>query len=456
MTSSVPTVSAPAAQSGEPGLSTTELTNRYLLGNYGRFDLVPARAEGCRLWDEDGREFLDFSGGVAVTSLGHCPPAMREALAAQAARLIHCSNLFHIREQGLLGRFLTDEVMQRPGRNFFCNSGAEANEALIKLARRYGSLTPHPDGRPRQRILTFINSFHGRTLGAMSATAQTKIRDGFGDLLPGFDYLPLNDPEALRAAVDDDTVAILIEPVQGEGGVHVASPEFLAACADLRRRHRLLLLFDEVQCGLGRVGQWCGWRALEGGGSIEPDAVSWAKGIAGGFPLGAVWIGDHEVPTSQGQVPLASILGPGSHGSTYGGSPLACAVALAVLEAVRDQGLPQRAAGLGARIRDRLLEQPVPGIRGLRGLGLMLGLELDEARLRTVPGWDDPSVPLSGLVVKRLMAAGLLTVPAGPLVVRFLPPLNVTDDDVEQAMSTLDRVMREVLPGDAGEHPGDA
>ncbi len=440
----VPAATSAAVSSAPPPVPTAALTERYLLGNYGRFDLAPARAEGTRLWDEAGREYLDFSGGVAVTSLGHCPAAMQRALADQAVRLIHCSNLFHIREQGLLGRFLTEEVMRRPGRNFFCNSGTEANEALIKLARRYGSLTPCPDGRPRQRILTFTNSFHGRTLGAMSATAQVKIRDGFGDLLPGFDYLPFNDSDALRAAVTDDTVAILLEPVQGEGGVNVASAGFLATCAELRRSHRLLLLFDEVQCGLGRVGQWCGWRALEGGDAIEPDAVSWAKGIAGGFPVGAVWISDGQVGIDSGSAALSSVLGPGSHGSTYGGSPLACAVALAVLEAVRDQGLLPRVRALGDHIRGRLREQPVPGIRGVRGLGLMLGFELDEPRLRALPGLDDPAKPLSGQVVKRLMAAGLLTAPAGPSVVRFLPPLNVTDDEVEQALARLDQVMREV------------
>jgi len=271
-------------------MTTAELTERYLLGNYARFPLAFSRGEGSRIWTEDGDEYLDFATGIAVCALGHCPPAMSEAIAEQARRLIHCSNLYHIREQAELARFVVETILERAGRVFFCNSGAEANDALIKLARKRAYDRAGATASRGGQVVTCQRSFHGRTLGGIAATGQEKVKIGFDPLLPGFLHVPFNDPETLREAVGPETVAILLEPVQGEGGIHVATPDYLATAAALRDEFDCLLLFDEVQCGAGRTGDWCGWRTVlrDSGQSIEPDAVSWAKGLGGGFPIGAI------------------------------------------------------------------------------------------------------------------------------------------------------------------------
>ena len=287
---------------------TQSLTEKYIVPTYGRFPFEPVRGEGTRIWDADGKEYLDFGAGIAVCSLGHCPKVMVDAITKQAGTLIHCSNLYQIRDQALLAQHISDVVMELPGKTFFANSGAEANEAMVKLARKFGSATG------RHEIITFEMSFHGRTMTGISATGQEKVKTGFAPLLPGFKHLPFNDIEALRSGITKDTVAIMMEPIQGEGGIHCATPEFLEAARDLCAEHDLLLLFDEVQSGLGRTGDLCAWRSLAPNLDIRPHAVSWAKGMGGGYPIGATWISSDK--------DLCDILGPGTHGTTYGGGPL--------------------------------------------------------------------------------------------------------------------------------------
>jgi acetylornithine/succinyldiaminopimelate/putrescine aminotransferase len=421
-----------------PVVSTQELLTKYTVPNYGRLSLAPVRGEGCWLYDESGRQYLDFGGGVAVCSLGHCPPVIQAALRAQSETLIHCSNWYQIRGQGELGRFLTETVMQQPGKCFFCNSGAEAVEGILKLARKFGHLAPKADGTPRAGIITFHNSFHGRTFGGISATAQDKVKHGFEPLLTGFTHLPLNDIAALEAAVNEDTVAILVEPVQGEGGVHIATPEFLRACKRLCRERNALLMFDEVQSGLGRTGHWRGWAPIAP--EIVPDAVSWAKGIAGGFPLGAVWISERLV-TPGADLSLCDVLGAGSHGSTFGGNPLGCAVALAVLEEIKSKDICGNSARAGQALMDAINAWNHPLLNGARGLGLFIGLDLNTEALRQCGAWNPDHGIASIWLVKELMAAGLLSIAAGPAVVRLLPPLNITEDEAKTALSILRRVL---------------
>ncbi len=406
--------------------------NRYVLGNYGRFPVAFARGEGVWLWSEEGRRYLDFSSGVAVCSLGHSPQVMVEALAAQAAELIHCSNLYWVRQQAELARFVVETMMERPGKAFFCNSGAEANDGLIKLARKrawekYGAESG------KNVVVTCRQSFHGRTLGGIAATGQEKVKVGFDPLLPGFLHMPFNDPATLREAVTEKTAAILFEPVQGEGGIHVATPEFFAEAARLRDEFDLLLMFDEVQCGAGRTGDWCGWRTVlaGSGAAVEPDAVSWAKGFAGGFPMGALWVADEH----------AAAMGPGTHGSTFGGTPLACAVALAVLGEIGDGGVLANVKRQESRIREAVATWDFPVLSELRGVGLMLGFVLDAQAMADVPGFAASGKTPSIFVVNAAREAGLLTVPAGETVVRWLPPLNVTDAEVDEALAVFHGVL---------------
>lgn len=422
-----------------PAVSAQELLARYTVPNYGRLQLVPGRGEGVWLWDEAGRQYLDFGGGVAVTSLGHCPPAITRALAEQGSKLIHCSNWYQVREQGDLGQFITETVMETPGKSVFCNSGAEANEALIKLARKFGHATPLADGTPRTHLITFHNSFHGRTYAGISATGQEKVKTGFAPLLPGFTHVPYNDAAAVDAALTPETVAFLVEVVQGEGGVNVASPEFLRHLAKICQEKNILLLFDEVQAGLGRLGHWCGWKPVAP--EIIPDGVSWAKGIAGGFPMGAAWIRQRPVTPDAGAIDLCDVLGPGSHGTTYGGSPLACAVSLAVLREIRDSQLCGNAAAIGAEIMAEVSSWQHPLVKSIRGLGLLIGFELDSAVMLARTAYTDADGLASLYLVKALMDEGLLTVAAGPQVVRWLPPLNVTRDDVKTALGIFRRVL---------------
>jgi acetylornithine/N-succinyldiaminopimelate aminotransferase len=400
--------------------ATADLYARYVMPTYARFPLALVRGEGTRVWDEDDRAYLDFTSGIAVNSLGHAHPAIRDALAAQAGRLVHTSNLYLTRSQGELARRLAGYV-GTAGKIFFGNSGAEANEGLYKLARKHGA--PHG----RREIITLDHSFHGRTLGSIAATGQLKVKLGFGPPVDGFVNVPAR-LECVENAVGAGTAALLVEPIQGEGGVRPLPAEFLRALRALCDRHGLLLMYDEVQCGLGRTGHWCGWHAA-GAADAEPDAVSWAKGIGGGFPLGAFWVRE----------PLAGLLGPGTHGTTYGGSPLACAASNAVFDTIEKENLLANARERGAQLR--AAAEKFPRVREVRGAGLLLGVEVEDF----APHRGEEGTPALRLT-KRLISAGLLVVPAGEQTVRLLPPLNVSAEECEEALDILRRVLAAAHP----------
>lgn len=410
-------------------MTTTDRFDEHVLGTYGRFPLTLVEGKGARVTDEAGREYLDFCMGIAVCSLGHCHPRAVAAIREQAGKLIHVSNLYFTDNQGLLAEEMNLHHIGLPGKIFFSNSGAEANDGLIKSARRYGHLKPQADGKPRFEVITFQQSFHGRTLGSMAATGQAKIQQGFDPMLPGFRYLPYNDIAALENAVRDETVGFLLEPVQGEGGVHVASAEFLHALDALRKKHDLLLMFDEVQAGFGRCGEAMAWRAIAP--EIEPDGISWAKGMGGGVPIGAFWLSDRTVEDKGTK--LSSLMGPGSHGSTYGGNPLVCAAALETLKEIREKDLAANAILQGARLRAAIESWKLPVVTEIRGLGLLFGIGLDPKRI-AMEGAETPALK----VVKSLISKGLITVPAGPDTVRLLPPLNVTNAEIDEALAILE------------------
>jgi acetylornithine/N-succinyldiaminopimelate aminotransferase len=413
-------------------MTTSELYSQHVLPTYGRFPLAPVRGAGCRLWDETGKSYIDFCMGIAVCSLGHCHPRLVEAIREQSQQLIHVSNLYQIPQQAELAEEINTHHVRLPGKLFFSNSGAEANDGLIKSARRFGRKRPQANGSARHEVLTFLQSFHGRTLGAMSATGQTKIQDGFEPLLPGFRHLPFNDIAALESAIRPETAAILLEPIQGEGGVNPATPEFLRAVAALCKKHDLLLLLDEVQAGFGRCGDAMAWRMIAP--EVQADGISWAKGMGGGVPIGAFWLSDRAV--DEDGTALSSLLGPGSHGSTYGGNPLACAASLAVLKEIREKELAVNAILQEVRIRQTVMAWQLPVITEIRGQGLLLGIGLDPSCI-SVPAGSTPALQ----VVNALIEKGLLLVPAGPNTIRLLPPLNVTDAEIDEALTILHGVL---------------
>jgi acetylornithine/succinyldiaminopimelate/putrescine aminotransferase len=437
--------------------STRELYDRYVIPTYGRFELKFAHGRGSEVWDEDGRRYLDFGAGIAVTSIGHCHPRVVCVMQEQIATLVHTSNLYFTRPQAILAERLvrltcTPEVPR--GKVFFCNSGAEANEALYKLARKFGNegvppLPKHSVGeliaaeQNRHTVITMQGSFHGRTLAGIAATGQEKVKKGFEPLVQGFVQVEFNDGPALLEAVQDSgTVAVLLEPVQGERGIHPATPEFLRLARELCDRHGMLLMFDEVQCGLGRTGDWCGWKTLVEG--VMPDAVSWAKGIAGGFPLGAIWVSDRPVTLKSGAtIPLCDLLGPGSHGTTFGGTPLVSIGANEVLAVIEEEGMLENARVLGAHAKAAIEAIGSPLIREVRGVGLMLAFELAPDFVARVPAAKERGPSL--YVVDRLHEAGLLTVPSGTHAVRWLPPLNVRREEIDEAAKLLRGVLAGLL-----------
>jgi predicted acetylornithine/succinylornithine family transaminase len=380
---------------------------------FGRRRIVLARGQGTRVWDIEGKEYLDFLAGIAVNNLGHCHPAIVEAIREQAGEMIHCTNLYYIPAQIEWAELLTRNSFG--GRVFFGNSGAEATEALIKLARKYATAHFAPE---RRNIICTLNSFHGRTLGTLSATGQEKIQTGFHPFLPGFKFVPYNDSEAMRAAVDDSVCAILVEPVQGEGGVLPATQAFMDTLADLRAKHGLLLLFDEVQTGLGRTGKNFAYQHF----GVVPDALSLAKPLAGGMAAGAV-IAREEV---------AAAMTPGSHGSTMGGNPMASAAGRAYCRVLFEEKLADRAAAVGGKMLAELRGWVglVPCVKEVRGLGLMIGIQLDR------PG---------AKVVERCEKRGLLINCTANTVIRLLPPLNVKEKEIRAALD----ILREELTAEA-------
>jgi len=395
------------------------LIAEYVMPTYGRLSLNIARGEGCRVWDFEGKEYLDFGAGIAVCSLGHAHPEVTEAVSRQAATLVHTSNLYGTEPQALLAKKLV-ELVGEPGKIFFSNSGAESNEGLIKLARKFGSKNG------RYEVITFEGSFHGRTMAGISATGQQKVKTGFAPLLEGFTHVPFGDLEAVRQAVGPKTTAILVEPIQGEGGIRPATTEFLKGLREICDEHQLLLLFDEIQCGLGRTGEYCGWKSIT---SVMPDAVSWAKGIANGFPLGAFWA---TARAADDQGPVCDLLGPGTHATTYGGNPVCCAASLKVLEVIEREGLLQNVTRQGERLQNGIRDLNHPRIREVRGLGLMIGIELE------IPEGGETARSL----VAKLLEEGMLVIPAGENVLRLLPPFNISDQDVELCLSQLGSLLK--------------
>ena len=417
---------------------TISLYDKYIVPNYGRFPIMPVKGNGSFLYDEDDKRYIDFSGGIAVNSLGHSNEKMVQVLADQSSQLIHCSNLYQPRIQGELAKIITQEIIGYAGKCFFCNSGAEANEALIKIARKFGEINPGPSGAPRREIISFNGSFHGRTTGGMAATGQIKIKSGFGPLMEGFKHVDFNDISGLEKAVTEDTAAILLEPIQGEGGINVANKEFLLRCESICNEKNILLLFDEVQCGIGRCGALNGWQAIDGAENIMPDAVSWAKAMGGGFPIGAVWIKSRETNDEK----LCNILGPGSHGSTFGGSPLASAVSCVVLRAVIDDDLATNTKELNEFILDSFSCEDMPLVKEIRGKGLMIGFVLDQEKFTSL---IDTEQSASIYLVNQLAENGLLTVPAGPDVIRWLPALNVHKNEVKEAIEIMRSTFNKVI-----------
>jgi len=394
---------------------SAELTDLdcYLLGNFSKPALTLVRGQGLRVWDANGKEYLDFAAGIAVAGLGHCHPTWVKRVQEQAATLTHCSNLYRNEPQLQLAKALAERIGQ--GRMYFCNSGTEANETLLKLARLHGrALEGGVEGK-RYKVICAKNAFHGRTFGSMAATPQEKIQHGFRPMLDGFAFGEFNNVASFAALVDAQTAAIFVETIQGEGGVHVATPEFLHGLRKLCDQHQLLLMIDEVQCGIGRTGKFL---AYEHAG-VMPDAVGLAKGIGGGVPLAAVWIAEKYAP----------LFTPGSHGTTFGGNPLVCAAGLAVLEVMDQEKLIENVNALTPPFYEKLraLAAEVPHLlTEIRGQGFMIGLQLSTD---------------TGPIVAALREAGLLVVPAGGNSIRLLPALTATQADLDAAFAILRQVL---------------
>lgn len=381
---------------------------QYLMPTYARYPVVLVRGRGMRVWDPEGREYLDFVGGVAVNILGHCHPKVVAAIQDQAARLIHVSNYFQIEPQIRLARLLAERTFA--DQVFFCNSGAEAVEASLKLARRHMKAER---GKGRHQIIATHNSFHGRTLATLTATGQPKFWEGYDPLVPGFVHVPYGDLQAVEQAITEETAAVLVEPIQGEGGVVIPPPDYLPGLRALCDRHGILLILDEVQTGMGRTGRLF---AHEHAG-VAPDLMAVAKGLGGGVAIGAL-LAKREIARS---------FGPGSHGSTFGGNPLACAAGAAVLEAIDEEHLLERCQKMGAYFRQRLDRlRRFPVVKEIRGLGLLLGVELSV---------------LGKPAVEACLKEGFLINVTSDRVLRFMPPLLVAEADIDRLMETLERVL---------------
>jgi acetylornithine/N-succinyldiaminopimelate aminotransferase len=389
-----------------------------LMPVYPRCDVRPVRGEGCYLIGERGERYLDFAAGIAVNALGHGHPHLTEAIQRQAATLMHVSNLYGSPQGEALAQRIVDNCFADTV--FFTNSGAEAIECAIKTARRYFYVTERPQ---RTKIITFNNAFHGRTLGAISATNQAKMRDGFEPLLPGFDYAPFNDLAAALALVDDDTAGFLVETVQGEGGMTAGTPDFIKGLRKACDEYGMLLILDEIQCGYGRTGKFFAYEHY----GIEPDIMTVAKGIGGGFPLGACLATEE---AARGMV-------FGTHGSTYGGNPLAMAAGMAILDVMLEPGFFEHVARMGERLR-AAFEQLLPNhdhlFEEIRGKGLMLGIKL-----------KDPAVSRE-FVAHLRDNHGLLTVAAGENVFRVLPPLIIEEQHIAECIERLSEGARSFAP----------
>jgi acetylornithine aminotransferase/acetylornithine/N-succinyldiaminopimelate aminotransferase len=413
-----------------------KLFQRNVVPTYARFDVALDHGEGSHVFDVAGKRYLDLGGGIAVCALGHANPEITDALLEQSRKLLHVSNLYFTKPQAQLAEALVRLI--GAGRCFFCNSGAEANEGLYKLARKFG----HDEGR--YEVLTTDGSFHGRTLAGIAATGQEKVKKGFEPMVDGFRQVPFNDLDAMRAAITPKTAAILVESIQGESGITVATAEYLLGLRKLCDEHRLLLLLDEVQAGHFRTGCFHGWqRVLEnvgaprsqvalwnGAAEFLPDAISMAKALGGGFPIGAFWVREQ----------YADVLSAGTHATTFGGNPLGCTVALKILEVIERDQLAENAREIGRFMTDelqRLIRKFPAVLKEVRGFGLMIGLEFRA----DAPGFRGSEKAPALQVVERLHAAGVLTVPAATAVIRLLPALNLTRADALEGLHAIEVVV---------------
>lgn len=385
------------------------MDKQYVMHTYGRLPVVFVRGEGCFVYDIDGKEYLDLVGGIAVNGLGHCHPKVVEAICKQAGTLMHTSNLYHTLPQPELAKLLVE--ISGMGKAFFCNSGAEANEAAMKLARKAAKgrdCKSRPnDCVEKTVIITAEGSFHGRTLAAITATGQPKYQKSFTPLPPDYVYVPYNDVEALKAAANDRLCAIMMEPVQGESGVHPAKPEFLRSARELCDKLGAALIFDEVQTGLGRTGKMFGYQNFD----VVPDIITLAKTLGGGFPIGSC--------LARGK--YANVFEPGDHAATFGGNPLACAAAIAAVTEIRDGGWVANAAEVGAYFREQLAG--LPGVTEVRGLGLMVAVEFTEPKARAM--------------AQAALEKGLIVNPIGESILRMVPPLTLTRELVDKSVALL-------------------
>jgi acetylornithine/N-succinyldiaminopimelate aminotransferase len=393
-------------------LKATEIMSidaEYVMGTYGRLPVAFVRGEGTRLWDADGKQYLDFLGGLAVTSLGHAHPAVADALATQARTLLHVSNLYYTEPQPQLAQRL-DALLGGGGKVFFANSGAEANECAIKLARRHGQTHGGPE---RYHVVSAYGSFHGRTLTTLAATGQPQKQEVFQPLPSGFRQVPFADSGALAAALDERVCAVLLEPIQGEGGVNPAPPGYLEQVREWCDEREALFIIDEVQTGLGRTGRWFGFEHADG---VRPDVVTLAKALGNGVPIGACWA----------RTDVAAAFRPGDHATTFGGQPLAAAAALAVIDVMEAEDVPTRAANAGERLSKALLG--LPRVVDVRGPGLLIAAELE-------PGVD------ASAVARACVDAGLVLNAVTPSALRVAPSLLVSDDDIDDAIRILESVL---------------
>jgi predicted acetylornithine/succinylornithine family transaminase len=397
---------------------TIDQFSRYVIPNYRRYPVSLVRGEGSWVWDAEGHRYLDFFPGWGCNLLGHCPPRVVEAVRDQVGQLIHVPNTWYMEAQGAFARALSTRSLGcdiKPGQCFFCNSGAEANEAAIKLARAHG----HSQGR--YKIVTAEGGFHGRTFAALTATAQPKYHVGFEPMVPGFVYVPYDDLDAMAAALDDQTAAILVEPIQGEGGVNIPTPGYLPGLRRLCDERGVLLILDEVQTGMGRTGEWFAYQHYDR--EAEPDILTCAKALAGGIAAGVMIAQPH----------VAEALKPGMHASTFGGNPIACRAGLATVETIENDGLLKRGVEIGERFQAQFeaLKSELPGhIRAIRFRGVMIGLDL------TFDATD---------LVAECMKRRLLINATHGHVVRLLPALTIDDDQIDEGCAILAAVLREIV-----------
>jgi acetylornithine/N-succinyldiaminopimelate aminotransferase len=382
-----------------------EMFDKYVIANYGRLPRAIVKGEGNYIFDAEGNKILDMFPGWAVSGIGHCHPRVVEAICAQAGELLHIDNTFYIPKQGQLAKLLSERAFG--GKCFFCNSGAEANEAAMKLARKH---TP----QEKYKFITAHGSFHGRTFATVTATAQPKYHDGFLPLLAGFEYVPFNDIDALAAAFSDEVAAVLLEPIQGEGGINVATAQYLQTVRELCDKYGAVMILDEVQTGMGRTGKWFGYQHYD----IEPDIITLAKALGGGVAIGAM----------MAKPEVAASLVPGTHASTFGGNPLACAAAVAVIEAIEEEYLLDNADKMGQYAKQRLhqLKDKYSIIDHIRGKGLMIGIQLVQAGTE---------------IVNKCLDKNLRINCTNESVLRFMPSMTVTGDQIDEAINILDGVL---------------